>query len=85
MTKHSMSTFLRLLAKANARMDFRNRPPVAPKYRTRCGAFARSTGKPCRRFALANGKCRNHGGLSKGPITADGKAKALANLKQNQL
>ena len=50
--------------------------------RQRCGAFARSTGKPCRMKALANGRCRLHGGLSTGPKTVEGKAKALANLKQ---
>jgi hypothetical protein len=50
--------------------------------RQRCGAFARSTGKPCRMKALANGRCRLHGGLSTGPKTVEGKAKALANLKK---
>lgn len=50
--------------------------------RQRCGAFARSTGKPCRMKALVNGRCRLHGGLSTGPKTVEGKAKALANLKQ---
>ena len=29
----------------------------------RCGAHARSTGEPCRAYALANGRCRCHGGL----------------------
>jgi len=51
---------------------------------TKCGAFARSTGKPCQRKPLANGRCRNHGGLSTGPTTLEGKATALANLKQFQ-
>lgn len=32
-----------------------------------CGAKARSTGQPCRRRAMANGRCRNHGGASTGP------------------
>jgi hypothetical protein len=44
----------------------------------RCLAYARSTGKPCRRAALANGRCRNHGGLSTGPKSAEGKAKISA-------
>ena len=52
--------------------------------RQRCGAFARSTGKPCRMKALANGRCRLHGGLSTGPKSAEGKQKALMNLKQYQ-
>ena len=36
----------------------------------RCGAHARSTGEPCGRKALANGRCPNHGGLSTGPTEA---------------
>ncbi len=38
-----------------------------------CGAHARSTGKPCIAAALANGRCKNHGGLSTGPKTQQGK------------
>jgi len=35
----------------------------------RCGAKTRS-GHPCGRYAMANGRCRLHGGLSTGrPIT----------------
>lgn len=29
-----------------------------------CGAHARSTGKPCRRLAMPNGRCDMHGGKS---------------------
>jgi len=61
------------------------RLPTPRKRPAKCGAFARSTGEPCNRKALANGRCRNHGGMSTGPKTAGGKAKALANLKQFQL
>lgn len=32
----------------------------------RCGAHARTTGKPCRAPAMANGRCRMHGGKSTG-------------------
>ncbi|NWF37273.1 hypothetical protein F3F93_11055 [Mariprofundus sp. KV] len=36
-----------------------------------CGAKARSTGKPCRGSAMHNGRCRLHGGASKGrPVTS---------------
>jgi hypothetical protein len=28
----------------------------------RCGAYARTTGKPCRSPAMPNGRCRMHGG-----------------------
>lgn len=47
-----------------------------------CGAYARSTGQPCRAGALASGKCRNHGGLSTGPTSHAGRVKAFANLRQ---
>lgn len=50
----------------------------------RCGANAKSTKQPCRKKALTNGRCKLHGGLSTGPKTAEGKARALANLKQFQ-
>lgn len=48
----------------------------------RCGAHAKSTGKPCRAKAGSNGRCRVHGGNCRGPTTEAGKAKALLNLKQ---
>lgn len=32
----------------------------------RCGAHAKSTGKPCRCPAMANGRCKLHGGRSPG-------------------
>ena len=32
----------------------------------RCGAYARTTGKPCQSPAMANGRCRMHGGKSTG-------------------
>lgn len=28
----------------------------------RCGAFARTTGEPCKSPAMQNGRCRMHGG-----------------------
>lgn len=31
-----------------------------------CGAYARQTGKPCKGWAMANGRCRLHGGKSTG-------------------
>jgi hypothetical protein len=33
----------------------------------RCGAHCRTTGQPCRQAAMANGRCKMHGGLSTGP------------------
>ena len=43
------------------------------KNKITCGAHARSTGQSCQAKALSNGRCRNHGGLSTGPRTAEGK------------
>ncbi len=48
---------------------------------TRCGAKTRA-GHPCRRTALRNGRCRNHGGLSTGPRTPECHLRALLNLRQ---
>ncbi len=36
-----------------------------------CGAHSRRTGEPCKGLAMANGRCKMHGGLSTGrPITS---------------
>ena len=49
----------------------------------KCEAHARSTGQPCRAKALGNGRCKNHGGMSTGPRTAEGKlAVAQATAKR---
>ena len=37
-----------------------------PHAHTLCGAYARQTGKPCKGWAMANGRCRLHGGKSTG-------------------
>ena len=37
-----------------------------------CGARTRK-GTPCQRRAYGNGRCRNHGGLSTGPKTPEGR------------
>tara|TARA_R110001599_G_scaffold77417_1_gene211276 strand:- start:612 stop:863 length:252 start_codon:yes stop_codon:yes gene_type:complete len=52
-----------------------------PLHKKECGAYARTTQLPCKAKALANGKCKLHGGLSTGPKTPEGKLKALMNLK----
>jgi len=33
-----------------------------PHVPTKCGAYARSSGEPCKQYALANGRCHYHGG-----------------------
>jgi len=56
-----------------------------PKHRRpSCGAYCRSTGKPCQARVCVRPdgtlarRCRLHGGLSTGPRTVEGKARALA-------
>ncbi len=51
----------------------RGDPNLAP----RCGARARS-GLACRGPAMANGRCKNHGGKCTGPRTAEGLARLAA-------
>lgn len=41
----------------------------------KCGANTRRPGIVCKRTALANGRCRLHGGRSTGPKTAEGRAR----------
>jgi hypothetical protein len=43
----------------------------------RCDARTR-VGCPCRQPAMANGRCRMHGGLSTGPRTPEGLARSRA-------
>lgn len=50
----------------------------------KCGAYARSTGKPCQAGALRNGRCRNHGGLSTGPKSLEGR-RAVAEATQSRM
>jgi len=46
---------------------------VMMRVKQKCGAHARSTGNPCQAKALANGRCKNHGGMSTGPTSFAGK------------
>src|SRR5262249_17830599 len=39
---------------------------------SRCGARSKRTGKACRAPAMANGRCKVHGGKSTGPHTPEG-------------
>lgn len=51
-----------------------------------CGAKRKYDGRPCEAMAMKRGgRCRYHGGAGiSGPKTPEGKARALANLKQNR-
>jgi hypothetical protein len=43
----------------------------------RCGAHCRTTNAPCKSAAMANGRCRMHGGKSTGrPVTHGQRTKA---------
>lgn len=54
------------------------------KTKIKCGAYARSTGQPCKAKALANGRCGRHGGLSSGPKTLEGR-KAIAEATRQRM
>ena len=43
------------------------------RQKIKCEAYARSTGSPCKAKAMTNGRCKNHGGLSTGPKTPEGR------------
>ncbi|WP_430539519.1 HGGxSTG domain-containing protein [Lysobacter niastensis] len=50
-----------------------------------CGARRHRDGRPCQaKSEPGKRRCRFHGGRSTGPRTAEGKTRALANLKQNR-
>lgn len=53
---------------------------LAPFFELRCGAKGKRTGRPCPHTAIyGNGRCKWHGGLSTGPKTPEGRAKAGRN------
>jgi hypothetical protein len=59
------------------------------KYRLQCQTINKQNKLPCKasgiRMNNGNIRCRIHGGWSTGPKTPEGKAKALLNLKQNNV
>jgi hypothetical protein len=54
------------------------------QHRHICKAHARSTGKPCQANALPNGRCKNHGGMSTGPKTPEGR-QAIAQATRQRM
>jgi hypothetical protein len=50
----------------------------------RCEAYARTTGNPCQAKALTNGRCKNHGGMSTGPKTQEGR-QAIAQATRQRM
>ena len=66
--------------------ELRGPDPVFPPWPAaldglRCGAKTRA-GTPCKRTDLGDsGRCKLHGGMSTGPTSAEGKARAALNGK----
>ena len=54
------------------------------RLKSKCGAYARTTGNPCQAKALANGRCGRHGGLSIGPKTPEGR-QAIAEATRQRM
>lgn len=78
-----LDSMFRSLARAERRLLGGHRPRQRPRKAVfLCGALCKSTQRRCQLNALDNGMCRFHGGLSTGPKTPKGRARALANLVQ---
>ena len=56
----------------------RNGDPPGPQPLARCCGARTRSGPGCRGLAMANGRCRMHGGASTGPRTPEGFAKLIA-------
>ena len=54
------------------------------RLKIKCGADARTTGKPRQAKALTNGRCKNHGGMSTGPKTLEGR-QAIAQATRQRM
>lgn len=67
-----------------AERGYQHPPPILPSLpddlrNLQCGAKTRA-GSACKQKAIyTNGRCKYHGGLSTGPRTKEGKAKAAQN------
>ena len=72
---------------ARARMTSSDKPrkQANSRQRVRCGATRHRDGQPCQAMSEpGKRRCRFHGGRSTGPKTAEGKARALANLRRGR-
>jgi hypothetical protein len=54
------------------------------KQKIKCEAHARTTGNPCQAKAMTNGRCKNHGGMSTGPKTPEGR-QAIAQATRKRM
>jgi len=51
----------------------------------RCGAYCRTTGEACKAPAMANGRCRMHGGKSTGRPIVHGRATKEARAQRREV
>jgi hypothetical protein len=72
--------------RAGARANNSGSLPAATKQaRVICGARRRRDGEPCQGLSVpGRRRCKWHGGASTGPRTDEGRARSLANLRQNR-
>lgn len=69
----------------SGRAKHRKIAPRSHQRANKCGATRHRDGQPCQaKPEPGKRRCRFHGGRSTGPKTEAGKAKALANLRQNR-
>ena len=73
-------------ARAGAHANKSGSPPAGAKQaRVICGAKRRRDGQACQGLSvLGKFRCKWHGGASTGPRTDEGRARSLANLRQNR-
>lgn len=57
-----------------------NKARNSPLPNEKCEAHARTTGMPCQAPAMANGRCKLHGGLSTGAKTPEGRIKIYGHV-----
>ena len=66
-------------------LQYMARVKPKPAKRVLCGAKRHRDGQPCQALSEpGKRRCRFHGGRSTGPRTPEGKARALANLRQSR-
>jgi hypothetical protein len=51
----------------------------------RCGAYARRTGEACRAPAMANGRCRMHGGSATGRPPTNGRYSQATKRRRREI
>ncbi len=71
--------------RAGAQANKSGSQPTGNKARVVCGARRRRDGQPCQGLSVPGKfRCKWHGGASTGPKSQEGRARSLANLRQNR-